>query len=149
MTAGSRNSDDELDYRPSYLAAAITSAIILLLYLVTLAPSTAMWDTSEYIAAAFDLGDDVQVAPFGQHHVRALEEIERPGHFGFSAPRAFRDRRQLAVFARQQRHDPVRFAIVEPMQDDGVGVIGRHGCNSTVAMARCPRSCKYAFSNAR
>src|ERR1700674_5137282 len=56
MTAGSRNSDDELDYRASILAAAITSAIIFLLYLVTLAPSTAMWDTSEYIAAAFDLG---------------------------------------------------------------------------------------------
>src|SRR5207237_3138354 len=26
----------------------------------------------------------------------------------------------------------------EPVQDDGIGVIGRHGCNSTVAMARCP-----------
>jgi hypothetical protein len=56
MTASSRETGDELDYRPSYLAAAITAAIIFLLYLVTLAPSTAMWDTSEYIAAAFDLG---------------------------------------------------------------------------------------------
>ncbi|HEY7393601.1 MAG TPA: DUF2723 domain-containing protein, partial [Gemmatimonadaceae bacterium] len=44
------------DYRPSYLAALIVSLCVLVLYLVTLAPSTAMWDTSEYIAAAFTLG---------------------------------------------------------------------------------------------
>src|SRR6202165_2386759 len=56
MTASLRNTGGQLDYRPSYRAAAITSAIVFLLYLVTLAPSTAMWDTSEYIAAAFDLG---------------------------------------------------------------------------------------------
>ena len=47
---------NELDYRPSYLAALIVSAAALLLYLVTLSPSTAMWDTSEYIAAAYTLG---------------------------------------------------------------------------------------------
>jgi hypothetical protein len=46
----------DLDYRPSYKAAAIASGLIFVLYLVTLAPSTAMWDTSEYIAAAFDFG---------------------------------------------------------------------------------------------
>src|SRR4051812_4650352 len=46
----------ELDYRPSYLAAAIVSLVVLVLYLVTLAPNTAMWDTSEYIAAAYTLG---------------------------------------------------------------------------------------------
>jgi len=46
----------ELDYRPSYLAAAITAAAVLVLYLVTLSPSTAMWDTSEYIAAAYVVG---------------------------------------------------------------------------------------------
>src|SRR5689334_20017792 len=44
------------DYRPSYLAAAITSAAVFVLYVLTLAPSTAMWDTSEYIAAAYTLG---------------------------------------------------------------------------------------------
>ena len=49
------NSTD-LDYRPSYLAAAITAAAIFVLYLVTLSPSTAMWDTSEYIAAAYVVG---------------------------------------------------------------------------------------------
>src|SRR5262245_44281682 len=45
-----------LDYRPSYLAAGFVSLGALLLYLITLAPSTAMWDTSEYIAAAYTLG---------------------------------------------------------------------------------------------
>src|SRR5215217_359866 len=46
----------EIDERPSYLAAGIVSLVVLLLYLVTLAPNTAMWDTSEYIAAAYTLG---------------------------------------------------------------------------------------------
>ena len=46
----------ELDYRPSYRTALIVSLVILVLYLLTLAPSTAMWDTSEYIAAAYTLG---------------------------------------------------------------------------------------------
>jgi hypothetical protein len=43
-------------HRPSYGAAAVASVLVLVLYLVTLAPSTAMWDTSEYIAAAYVLG---------------------------------------------------------------------------------------------
>jgi hypothetical protein len=46
----------QLDYRPSYKAAAIASTVVLLLYLVTLSPSTAMWDTSEYIAASYIFG---------------------------------------------------------------------------------------------
>jgi hypothetical protein len=46
----------DLDYRPSYLAAAIAAGLTFLLYLVTLAPETAMWDTSEYLAAAYTLG---------------------------------------------------------------------------------------------
>ena len=46
----------EADYRPSYGAAAIAATLVFVLYLATLAPSTAMWDTSEYIAAAFTLG---------------------------------------------------------------------------------------------
>jgi hypothetical protein len=46
----------DLDYRPSYGAAAIAAAIVFLLYIITLSPSTAMWDTSEYIAAAYTLG---------------------------------------------------------------------------------------------
>src|SRR5262245_33539303 len=45
-----------LDYRPSYVAALIASLGVLGLYLATLSPSTAMWDTSEYIAAAYTLG---------------------------------------------------------------------------------------------
>src|SRR3954468_11677614 len=46
----------EPDYRPSYKSAATAALAVFLLYLVTLAPSTAMWDTSEYIAAAYTLG---------------------------------------------------------------------------------------------
>src|SRR5690606_11384863 len=45
-----------LDYRPSYYAAAIAAGATFLLYLITLSPETAMWDTSEYIAAAYTLG---------------------------------------------------------------------------------------------
>ncbi|HKG93613.1 MAG TPA: DUF2723 domain-containing protein [Gemmatimonadaceae bacterium] len=43
-------------YRPSYGAAAVTALLVLLLYLATLAPTTAMWDTSEYITAAYVMG---------------------------------------------------------------------------------------------
>ncbi len=46
----------DLDYRPSYRAATIAAVLVFLLYLVTLGPSTAMWDTSEYIAAAYVVG---------------------------------------------------------------------------------------------
>src|SRR4051812_14398826 len=46
----------EPDYSPSYRSAAIAALAVFALYVVTLAPSTAMWDTSEYIAAAYTLG---------------------------------------------------------------------------------------------
>jgi hypothetical protein len=42
--------------QPSYRAAAVTAAAVLALYVVTLAPTTAMWDASEYITAAYTLG---------------------------------------------------------------------------------------------
>ncbi len=41
---------------PSYGFAAIVGIAVLGLYLVTLAPTTAMWDASEYITAAYTLG---------------------------------------------------------------------------------------------
>src|SRR3954465_12861909 len=47
---------EQAEYMPSSRAAAVVSAVIFLLYLVTLAPSTAMWDTSEYITAAYTFG---------------------------------------------------------------------------------------------
>ena len=56
MTATTATLSVEADYRPSYGAAAIAAVLVFILYLVTLAPSTAMWDTSEYLAAAFTLG---------------------------------------------------------------------------------------------
>ncbi|MEO7041675.1 MAG: DUF2723 domain-containing protein [Gemmatimonadaceae bacterium] len=56
MSATTSTKFAEIDYRPSYGAAAIAAALVFVLYLLTLSPSTAMWDTSEYITAAFTLG---------------------------------------------------------------------------------------------
>ena len=42
--------------RPPYLWAFATFLVVLLIYAATLAPTTAFWDTSEYIAAARVLG---------------------------------------------------------------------------------------------
>ena len=41
---------------PPYKWAAVAAAVVGLLYIVTLAPTTAFWDTSEYIATAHILG---------------------------------------------------------------------------------------------
>jgi len=49
-----RNADEGAP--AEYGAAAIVSLCVLGLYLITMAPSTAMWDTSEYIAAAYSFG---------------------------------------------------------------------------------------------
>lgn len=48
--------DDTNATRPPYLGALATFVVIFATYLVTLAPTTAFWDTSEYIAAAYTLG---------------------------------------------------------------------------------------------
>ena len=42
--------------KPPYLWAGLTALVIFVIYLATLAPTTAFWDTSEYIAAAKVLG---------------------------------------------------------------------------------------------
>ena len=52
----SSSARNELDYRPSYLAAGIAAGLVMILYVLTLSPETAMWDTSEYITAAYTLG---------------------------------------------------------------------------------------------
>jgi hypothetical protein len=52
MTPGER----EAAGRPAYAAAGLASAVILVLYIITIAPTTQFWDTSEYIAAAKVLG---------------------------------------------------------------------------------------------
>ena len=44
------------DYKPPYRAAVLAGFGVLCLYVLTLSPSTAMWDTSEYIATAHILG---------------------------------------------------------------------------------------------
>ncbi len=43
-------------YRPPYLAALIATVLVWALYALTLAPTTAFWDTSEYITTAHILG---------------------------------------------------------------------------------------------
>jgi hypothetical protein len=42
--------------RPSYLAAGAASALVFTLYVLTLAPSAALWDAGEYVGAAYTLG---------------------------------------------------------------------------------------------
>ncbi|MGE0352930.1 MAG: DUF2723 domain-containing protein [Gemmatimonadales bacterium] len=42
--------------RPPYLWALLVAVAVFAVYLATLAPTTAFWDTSEYIAAAYVLG---------------------------------------------------------------------------------------------
>ena len=42
--------------QPPYIWAGVTALVVLAIYLATLAPTTAFWDTSEYIAAAKVLG---------------------------------------------------------------------------------------------
>ncbi len=44
------------DYKPPFRAALVAGLGVLVLYVLTLSPSTAMWDTSEYIATAHILG---------------------------------------------------------------------------------------------
>ena len=41
---------------PEYRASIAVGVAVLAIYLLTMAPSTAMWDTSEYIAAAYSFG---------------------------------------------------------------------------------------------
>jgi len=47
---------DAEPYRPPYLAAALAALGTFILFVITLAPTTAFWDTSEYIATASILG---------------------------------------------------------------------------------------------
>ena len=43
-------------YKPAYVPAAIAAGLVFVLYLLTLAPTVAMWDTGEYMAAVKVLG---------------------------------------------------------------------------------------------
>ncbi len=50
------NTTPESRESPPYLWATLTGLVIFGIYLATLAPTTAFWDTSEYIASAYVLG---------------------------------------------------------------------------------------------
>ncbi|HEX9130026.1 MAG TPA: DUF2723 domain-containing protein [Gemmatimonadaceae bacterium] len=51
-----RPASDRNGYAPSYVTATLAAALVFVLYLLTLAPSVAMWDTGEYMAAVKVLG---------------------------------------------------------------------------------------------
>ncbi len=48
--------EDQVTYRPSYLTAAAAGITVFLLYLITLAPTTAFWDAGEYMTVAHIMG---------------------------------------------------------------------------------------------
>jgi hypothetical protein len=50
--SGERELNPVVSERPPYLWAFVTAVVVFAIYVATLAPSTAFWDTSEYIAAA-------------------------------------------------------------------------------------------------
>jgi len=54
--SGERELNPVVSERPPYLWAFVTAVVVFVIYLATLAPTTAFWDTSEYIAAAKVLG---------------------------------------------------------------------------------------------
>lgn len=54
--SGTHPQDTDETERSEYAAAAIVAVVVLAIYVATMAPSTAMWDTSEYIAAAYSFG---------------------------------------------------------------------------------------------
>ncbi len=56
LGAGRYRAESTGDEAPPYRAAGIAALLIFVLYLLTLSPSTAMWDTSEYMAAAYTMG---------------------------------------------------------------------------------------------
>ncbi|HSR41974.1 MAG TPA: DUF2723 domain-containing protein, partial [Longimicrobiales bacterium] len=55
-TGGSREGESPVERRPPYGWAALATGLALLLYAATVAPTTAFWDTSEYIATGHILG---------------------------------------------------------------------------------------------
>ncbi|MCJ7630321.1 MAG: DUF2723 domain-containing protein, partial [Longimicrobiales bacterium] len=56
MAEKDRDPGDRSGATPPYGWALISTVVVALLYVVTLAPTTAFWDTSEYMATAHILG---------------------------------------------------------------------------------------------
>ena len=98
------------------------------------------------VAAPLGLGDDVEVSSFRQHHLRAGEEVEATARAGLGPTRALGDRGQLAMLASQQRQDAVGFTVVQAPQHHGIGLVGRHSSNCTVALPWSPRYCSMSWT---
>ena len=147
---GDAELEERRDERPSYLAAGIVAACVLGLYVVTLAPSTAMWDTSEYIAAAYTFGlphppgnplfvivgrvfSLLPIAPIVASRINILAALSQRGGRrlwflvtervlrGWFTARVAADRRRDAL-ARADRRDGVHG--VEPVGREREGVHG-------------------------
>src|SRR6202158_2371448 len=74
---------DRNGYKPSYIPAAIAAALVFILYLLTLAPSVAMWDTGEYMAAKKVLGlPHPPVNPFFMLLGHAFATLPLPVSYG-------------------------------------------------------------------
>ncbi|TFH59542.1 MAG: DUF2723 domain-containing protein, partial [Gemmatimonadales bacterium] len=56
MAEKDRDPGDRSGVNPPYGWALMATLLVALLYIVTLAPTTAFWDTSEYMATAHILG---------------------------------------------------------------------------------------------
>ena len=54
--AENKHSTDSAEYQPPYNWAGFAGLAVFLLYIITMARTTAFWDTSEYIATAHILG---------------------------------------------------------------------------------------------
>ncbi len=68
--------------RPCYVAAAIAAAVMFVLYFVTIAPSTWMWDTGEYMAAVKVLGlPHPPGNPFFVLLANAFAQLPLPGSY--------------------------------------------------------------------
>src|SRR4026207_2453482 len=75
-------SSDANGYKPSYIPAAIAALLVFILYLLTLAPSVAMWDTGEYMAATKVLGlPHPPGNPFFMLLGHAFGELPLPGRY--------------------------------------------------------------------
>ena len=61
-------------------------------------------------------------APLVEHEPQAEERLQPPAEARLRPPDALRDRRQPPALGREQVQDPVRLAVADRPQDDGLGL---------------------------
>ena len=76
------SADSHSSYEPSYKAAGLAALAVFALYYVTISPSTWMWDTGEYMAAAKVLGlPHPPGNPFFMLVAHVFGELPLPGSY--------------------------------------------------------------------